>query len=103
MNFVDGAEFFTALFGSDRFEHLVGPVTGNVADPKYTCSCPLFWPAEPAQDDGSRWGSALQLSPALLQLPACCAADAVGQLSLCPFGGGAGWRAEAGSSSAARR
>ncbi|KAL4428793.1 hypothetical protein ABPG77_005231 [Micractinium sp. CCAP 211/92] len=24
VNFVDGAEFFTALFGSDRFEHLVG-------------------------------------------------------------------------------
>lgn len=23
VNFVDGAEFFTALFGSDRFEHLV--------------------------------------------------------------------------------
>ena len=30
VNFVDGAEFFTALFGSDRFEHLVsGAATGQ--------------------------------------------------------------------------
>jgi hypothetical protein len=24
---VDGAEFFTALFGSDRFQHLVRPLS----------------------------------------------------------------------------
>ena len=27
VNFMDGAEFFSMLFGSDRFEHLLGELT----------------------------------------------------------------------------
>lgn len=84
MNFVDGAEFFTALFGSDRFEHLVGPVTGNVADPKYMCSRSLFWPAQTAQDDGSRVWAPPSSCP-LLRLPACRRAAAVWSAMFMPL------------------
>ena len=31
VNFMDSAEFFTALFGSDRFDHLVGELMIAVA------------------------------------------------------------------------
>lgn len=45
VNYVDGAEFFTALFGSDRFSHLVSAAAGRTARRRHA---PAAAPALPA-------------------------------------------------------